>query len=69
MFHKAVIGGGKDWDKKLPYLLFAYREVPQASTGFHPLSYFMDVQYMVLWMSYVRPGKGARRVVIASTLM
>ena len=23
-----------DWDKLLPYLLFAYREVPQASTGF-----------------------------------
>ena len=27
---------GKDWDKLLPYLLFAYREVPQASTGFSP---------------------------------
>ena len=26
----------KDWDKLLPYLLFAYREVPQASTGFSP---------------------------------
>lgn len=25
---------GKDWDKWLPYLLFAYREVPQAATGF-----------------------------------
>ena len=36
MLRKAVIGGGKDWDKKLPYLLFAYREVPQASTGFLP---------------------------------
>ena len=27
---------GKDWDKLLPYLLFSYREVPQASTGFSP---------------------------------
>ena len=27
---------GKDWDKLLPYLLFAYREVPQVSTGFSP---------------------------------
>ena len=26
----------KDWDVLLPYLLFAYREVPQASTGFSP---------------------------------
>ncbi|KAK7915939.1 hypothetical protein WMY93_011700 [Mugilogobius chulae] len=25
-----------DWDQWLPYLLFAYREVPQASTGFSP---------------------------------
>ena len=23
-----------NWDKWLPYLLFAYREVPQSSTGF-----------------------------------
>lgn len=26
----------KDWDTLLPYLLFAYREVPQSSTGFSP---------------------------------
>ena len=24
------------WDTYLPYLLFAYREVPQSSTGFSP---------------------------------
>jgi hypothetical protein len=24
------------WDTYLPYLVFAYREVPQASTGFSP---------------------------------
>ena len=26
----------EDWDKLIPYQLFAYREVPQASTGFSP---------------------------------
>ena len=31
---------GKDWDKLLPYLLFAYREVPQVSTGFLPFELF-----------------------------
>lgn len=36
---------GKEWDKKIPDLLFAYREVPQASTGFSPfeLLYGHDV--------------------------
>ena len=36
MLRRAADGEGKDWDKLLPYLLFAYREVPQASTGFSP---------------------------------
>ena len=27
---------GKNWEELLPYLLFAYREVPQALTGFSP---------------------------------
>ena len=31
-----MISEGRDWVKLLPYLLFAYREVPQASTGFSP---------------------------------
>ena len=35
MLRKTAVKG-KDWDKLLPYLLFAYREVPQASTGFSP---------------------------------
>ena len=38
---KAVLGRtareeGIDWDKLLPYLLFAYQEVPQSSTRFSP---------------------------------
>ena len=36
MLKKFVAANGKDWDQWLPYLLFAYREVPQASTGFSP---------------------------------
>jgi len=36
MLWKAVDKEGKDWEKLLPYLLFAYREMPQASTGFSP---------------------------------
>ena len=37
---------GRDWDKLLPYVLFAYREVPQTSTGFSPfeLLYGRDVR-------------------------
>ena len=34
MLRKTARTEGKDWDKLLPYLLFAYREVPQSSTGF-----------------------------------
>ena len=36
MLRKTASEEGKDWDDLLPYLLFAYREVPQASTGFSP---------------------------------
>lgn len=36
MLRKSAVREGKDWDTLLPYLLFAYREVPQSSTGFSP---------------------------------
>lgn len=36
MLRKFVSDTGADWDQWLPYLLFAYREVPQLSTGFSP---------------------------------
>lgn len=36
MLRKFVSDTGRDSDKWLPFLLFAYREVPQASTGFSP---------------------------------
>ena len=46
MLRKMVDSEGKDWDKYLPYLLFAYREVPQVSTGFSPfeLLYRRDIR-------------------------
>ncbi|GAA6077101.1 uncharacterized protein LOC120486734, partial [Tachysurus ichikawai] len=36
MLKTFVSESGKDWDQWLPYLLFAYCEVPQASTRFLP---------------------------------
>ena len=55
---------GKDWDKLLPYLLFAYREVPQASTGFSPFELLYGHQVCgplsVLsesWQNSVRSGE------------
>uniref|UniRef100_A0A3B3Q5E6 Integrase catalytic domain-containing protein n=1 Tax=Paramormyrops kingsleyae TaxID=1676925 RepID=A0A3B3Q5E6_9TELE len=36
MLKKFVAEDGKDWDRWLPYLMFSYREVPQASTGYSP---------------------------------
>eukprot|EP00731_Ephydatia_muelleri_P007213 Em0003g1461a len=36
MLRKTAVQEGKDWDLFIPYVLFAYREVPQSSTGFSP---------------------------------
>ena len=36
MLRKFVAAEPEIWDEYLPYLLFAYREVPQAATGFSP---------------------------------
>ena len=36
MLRKLTSKNQKDWDELLPYILFAYREVPQESTGFAP---------------------------------
>uniref|UniRef100_A0A8C5PSV7 Integrase catalytic domain-containing protein n=1 Tax=Leptobrachium leishanense TaxID=445787 RepID=A0A8C5PSV7_9ANUR len=36
MLKKVVDKDGKNWDFLLPYLMFAIREVPQASTGYSP---------------------------------
>ncbi len=64
MLRKFISESGKDWDEWLPYLLFAYREVPQASTGFSPfeLLYGRDVRgpltlHRELWEG--NPGSGS----------
>lgn len=36
MLRKTATSEGKDWDKLIPYVLFAYHEVPQESIGFSP---------------------------------
>ncbi|XP_055932981.1 uncharacterized protein LOC129963003 [Argiope bruennichi] len=36
MLSKNIQENGKDWDIHLPYLLFAYREVPHSTTGLSP---------------------------------
>ena len=40
MLKKAMETDGKNWDQLLPHVLFAVREVPQASTGFSPFELF-----------------------------
>lgn len=64
MLRKYVSDTGKDWDKWLPFLLFAYREVPQASTGFSPFELLYAHQVRgpldVLregWEATDKPGK------------
>ena len=42
MIRRTTSKEGKNWDKMIPYLLFAYREVPQASTGFSPFELLYD---------------------------
>jgi len=44
LLRKVATEEGKYWDRLLPYLLFAYREVPQASTGFSPFELLYDQQ-------------------------
>ena len=36
MLKKVASEESQDWDTLLPYILFAYKEVPQAATGFSP---------------------------------
>ena len=46
MLRKVLYGEKRDWDRMLPYVLFAYQEVPQATLGFTPfeLLYGRDVR-------------------------
>ncbi len=51
MLRKVMVKEGKDWDRLLLYLLFAYHEVPQAapqaSTGFSPFKLLYGHQVRV----------------------
>ena len=44
MLRKTAVKDNMDWDVMLPYILFAYREVPQASTGFSPFELLYGYQ-------------------------
>ena len=46
MLRKVLKGEKRNWDHMLPFVLFAYREVPQATVGFSPfeLLYGRDVR-------------------------
>ena len=52
MLRKVAQTEGKDWDKLIPFLLFAYQKVPQASTGSPNLNSFMGGLSEDLWTSY-----------------
>jgi len=43
MLHQAAYQEGKDWDLFIRSLLFAYREVPQESTGFSLFEMLYDM--------------------------
>ena len=67
MLRKVAAEDELNWDKWLPYLLFAYREVPQDSTGFSPfeLLYGRAVRgpLDILKESWKEPKKGSDNVV------
>ena len=48
LLRRTIKEQGKDWDCLVPYVLFAYREVPQTSTGFSPfeLLYGREVRWI-----------------------
>jgi len=58
MLKEAATDSGKDWDRIISYLLFAYREVPQTSTGFSPFELLYSQHH---WTSCGSPGKQGRK--------
>ena len=67
MLRKTADEEGEDWDKWVPYLLFACRDVPQSSTGFSPfeLVYGRQVQgpLNVLKESWEKSSKSNESIV------
>ena len=68
MLRKVATQEGEAWDKLIPYVLFAYCEVPQSSTGFSPfeLLYGREVRgpLDVLQESWVAKEKSSENVVL-----
>ena len=60
MLRKTASEEGKDWDKLLPYVLFAYRVVPQESTGFSPFKLVYGRRCMDPWKCSKRHGSQHR---------
>lgn len=64
MLQKFVANTRQDWDQWLPFLLFAYQEVHEASTGFlwFELLYVWEVQGLLdlLLKTWEAPATGAR---------
>ena len=71
MLRKFVGRGRSDWDDYLPYLLFAYREVPQETTGFSPfeLLYGRRVRGPLDVLKESWTGEAEGREVVASQVL
>ena len=71
MLKKLTSRNQKDWDELLPYLLFAYREVPQESTGFAPfeLLYGRRVRGPLDVLKEVWTGEEVENVSVAAHVM
>ena len=71
MLNKLTSRNQKDWDELLPYRLFAYREVPQESTGFAPfeLLYGRRVRSQLDVLKEVWTGEEVENVCVAAHVM
>lgn len=69
MLHRFVNETGADWNQWLPYLLFAYKEVPQASLGFSPfeLLYGRDVRGPLALLE--ETWKGGQRITSSQSVV
>ena len=72
MLRKVATAEGQDWDKWLPYVLFAYREVPQASTGFSPFELVYGRQVRgpldILKETWEAPSQGSDESIVSYVL-
>ena len=68
MLRRMCAGRPKDWDKYLPALLFAIREVPQESLGFSPfeLLYGRNVKGPMTILRELWSGEGPDEQVLST---